>query len=279
MLGRINHKIARTIRRLVKHGRQYLIKKKNSGQQVLFILGAQRSGTNMLVSVFDKFPFSRTYNEDDPSAFSKTMRIKSPGHIRALLDCPASLIVFKPIIDSHKAREFLNEYPNSKIIWIYRNYLDVANSATVKWKDAQRHIVRHIAEKNNSWDRYYTEALTDQDRDFVRSLYSKDMSEVSAGVLNWYLRNRLFFKLDLEKEERVLLVNYERLVLNPDREFSRIGQWLGVGFDPSYYHHLFKTSVKKSDPDEIDDEIQEISQDLWLRLEMLLSELESEASR
>ena len=47
------------------------------------------------------------------------------------------------------------------------------------------------------------------------------MSDFEGAVLKWYVRNQLFFDLDLATREDVLLAKYEDLVTQPSANFSR----------------------------------------------------------
>ena len=70
----------------------------------MFVVGLQRSGTNMLVRGLEASPEFEVHNEDDTKAFRR-FRLKSNDQIRALVTRSGhSYILFKPLCDSCRCR-------------------------------------------------------------------------------------------------------------------------------------------------------------------------------
>lgn len=245
MIQRARRKVSRDLQRFIKHAKQHFVRSQQPSRP-LFICGAQRSGTNMLQGVLNFSIQTRVYNEDHPKAFTK-YRLRDLKDLSNLIKkAPCKWVVFKCIMDSQHTEKLLDHFPESKCIWIYRDYRDVAESAARKWGDAQRHIIRNIAERDNSWQRWYTETLSDERRELVRTVYHPEISELSAGALKWFLRNKLFFDMQLEKQQdRVLLLNYNRLVTSPREEFARISRFLAIAIPPETYSHVHDRSLQK----------------------------------
>jgi len=250
------------VRRAIKHSKQHWATGPHR-PRALFICGSQRSGTNMLQGVLNSSARTRVYNEDHPKAFKK-YRLKELGEISNLVNrAPCPWVVFKCIMDSQHTRQLLNQFPESKCIWIFRDYRDVAESAERKWMDAQRHIIRNIAERDHTWDRWYTETLSDERRELVRRLYYPEMTELTAGAIKWYLRNQLFFDLKLQDcADRVLLVNYNRLVTNPNQEFDRVGRFLKLSIPQSAYGHVHDRSLQKPLASKLDPRVTDLCDQL-----------------
>lgn len=252
MIARIANYIERSAKRSLKHAIQYFNSTSKQSKPI-FVLGSQRSGTNMLMKLLDRIPCTRTYNEDNYHAFLKSpisekMRLRPWPVILNLLKSPAKLTIFKSIKDSQLAIELLSTFPDSKIIWIYRDFKDVADSASKKWQGtAQRHIIRHIAEKGDDWNRWYCQNISKEDREFIKSRYHDKISELECAILKWYLRNRLFFQLNLQSNDHVLLINYSSLIQNPDKHLVLIQKFLNLKpIKKSYLDHLFDSSINKS---------------------------------
>ena len=72
--------------------------------------------------------------------------------------------------------------------------------------------------------------------------------------------------MQLNQNDRVLLVRYESIVNNPKSELERICSFLNLRFDPDYRTGIFSTSVKKNAPPEIDEKVSEVCDNLWIRL-------------
>jgi hypothetical protein len=52
----------------------------------------------------------------------------------------APYVCFKPICDSHLIGEFISRFPDGKHIWVFRNYLDNANSTIRRFPESDRAI-------------------------------------------------------------------------------------------------------------------------------------------
>ena len=96
-------------------------------------------------------------------------------------------------------------------------------------------------------------------------------SEISIAFngtcLYWYMRNRLYFDLNLHMDPRVLIVQYEDTVLNQEKAFRRIFDFLGFLYDPAIIDGLFASSVDKHPWPGIDPRIQEVCDDLKIQLD------------
>ena len=86
-----------------------------------------------------------------------------------------------------------------------------------------------------------------------RKLLEKSLSPEEGAALFWYLRNELYFSLDLHKNKHVLLVDYQKLVTDPNYQFERIFNFIDISYDEAFSFDVNKASIgKKSFPD-IDD--------------------------
>ena len=113
----------------------------------IFLCGSQRSGTNMIMRVLDNSPDAWIYNEDDPAAFDK-FRLKSFEQRQKLLNkahCP--IVVFKPLADSQNLDRIMAEHPDGKVIWSFRSFYDVANSAVTRWGGGFPGVIKRVAFK------------------------------------------------------------------------------------------------------------------------------------
>lgn len=255
----------------------------------LFVVGAQRSGTNMLMDVLEQSLDAWTYNEGEPEAFRK-YRLRPAHKIERLVqNSPTPVVAFKPISDSQHTDQLLERHAGSKAIWIFRRYQDVANSALRRWGHLELARIRRLATKE-PWTPLPEESLTDEQEIFltrsswlgerlpaelwrlVNEIYDEGMTDASAASLKWYLRNSLFFSLNLDRNpESVKLVRYEDLVSNPTAHFGDIFQFLQITFDPSFVSSVVKTSIAKHPFPEIDSRVAALCEDLTRQLESALS--------
>ena len=64
------------------------------------------------------------------------------------------------------------------------------------------------------------------------------MSPESAAALFWYLRNRLYFELGLDRRADVLLVSYGAMVADPAAEMGRICEFLDLPYRAELHAHV-----------------------------------------
>lgn len=261
----------------LKYARQRL-RRNTTPPRALFVVGCQRSGTNMLLNVLDKSPETWVYPEDNGSAFEQC-RIKPVNVRNRLIDRARSQwVIFKPICDLQNLDKLLNDHPGSKAIWIYRQYQDVANSAIKRWGNGQKKLIRALATRE-IWKHWMAERLSAEDRNLIRNVYHDSMSDHSAAVLKWFLRSKWFFDLHLDRlSDRVFLVKYEDLVRYPEINFEAVFRFLDVPFSSSFVADIFETSVKKYEFPEIEQKIRDLSDELMKRLDAIYTRRKSHRS-
>jgi hypothetical protein len=234
----------------------------------VFIVGCQRSGTNMLAWTLERAPEVWLYHEHKLSAAFRDYRLRATPVIERLIRrSPAPCVVFKPICDAHLTDRLLERHAGARAIWIYRHYPDVANSMARNWPGHSRDILRWIAAGDTDWLAWRGERLAPDSIEFVRACFRPEMPDEEAAAVFWWLRNRFFFELDLGRDPRVLLVRYEDLVAGGDEAFRRVFDFAGVPYSPQYVDEVFDSSVGKRPFPSIDTRVRERCEQLFLRLE------------
>lgn len=262
--------------RRAARARKWLRQRRSGGRPAtrtpVFVLGCQRSGTNMLISVLDRSTHTWTYDEGVGPAFVG-YRLAEPEVVeRCVARSLAPVVAFKPICDAQHADRLLERHPGSRALWIYRRVADVANSAVRNWGGHQKDIMRWISE--GDWHRlgWRGELLAPESVEKIEAIYSDKLSPEEAGALFWWLRNRIYFDLGLDRDERVLLVRYEDLVGDPPAQFRRIFDFVGCPWDDAVVEDVFATSVGKAPFPDIDPRIRELCDELTARLDARLAE-------
>jgi hypothetical protein len=195
--------------------------------RLVFVVGAQRSGTRLPIQVLDRAPEISTFPEGSDPYFDGVL-LRPLNRIEQLVRRSASpIIALKPICETHRTNELLDRFPGSRAIWIFRNYEDTVNSATLKWSSG-RTVVRRLARREFKPGDWRVGGLTDEKLGLVARLYREDMSQHEANAVMWYLRNALFFDLKTSERSDVLLVRYEDLVSAPQEHFERIFRFIGT---------------------------------------------------
>ena len=234
----------------------------------VFVAGQQRSGTNMLMEVLEWSLYTDVYHETDPRAFDKYEMRPRPV-IRVLAQrSPAPFFIIKSLCELDELPELLNEYSQSKAIWIVRSYEDSVNSAIRSFKHFADQTRRLSQDKTSAGWR--GRGMSDTTQEHLRNLYHPAISEASAAALMWYYRNVLFFERGLEQDPRVRLTFYENLVTFPQSEFEKIFNFLEI---PDYTRwitrKIFATSVRKSVQPDIDPGVRELCDGLTARFKAL----------
>lgn len=236
------------------------------------VVGVQRSGTNLVVRRLQEYPAVEVHNENSKAAFER-FQLKSDATISDLVaESRHQLIVFKPLCDSHRTDELLDDVETStaaRAIWVYRSFEARARSAVAKFGSSNRDVLATAVA--GAWDGpWQLKRVSQENRDFVESLDVSSMSPTSGAALFWYIRNSLFFDLGLDQRDDVLLVSYERLAADPEAGFASIEQFLGLAAEDAVAPEEVRPA-KVSSPLDIDPQVRDQCEDLQRRLDATVS--------
>jgi hypothetical protein len=234
----------------------------------VYVVGIQRSGTDMLVEAFERTPEAEIYNESRSSKAFFRFALRSDEVIASLVESSRHrCIVFKPLCDSHRVvhlMEGLGTPSRGRSIWIYREVEARVRSVLAHWPEGTRQVIRDIAEGRDVWE---AGGLSQERLEFVRSIDHTRLTRPSEAALLWYLRNELFFDLGLDERDDVALVSYERFVTDPQRFMKLLVGLAGVSFRPSMVESVGRRPPPVSGTIEIDPAIRELCDDLQRRLD------------
>ena len=234
----------------------------------VFIVGCNRSGTNMVCGAIGRSPHGWAYQESEFSPAFNGYYLRADWIIEWLIRrTPAPIIAFGSILDSQFTADLLSRFDGARATWVYRRYEDVANScARMQWgyhlKDLVRWVARGELEKLGARGKRISADMVQ----LFGELFREDLSNEDGACLYWYMRNQLYFELNLYMDPRVLIVQYEDSVLNKEQAFRRIFGFLGFPFDPAIIDSIFASSVGKHSRPDIAPAIQEVCDSLQARL-------------
>lgn len=234
----------------------------------VFLVGAQRSGTNMIVRGLERSPEFEVHNENDRAAFHRFRLRPLPEIHRLVVRSRHAFVLFKPLCDSHRVAELLEDLGTpspGKAIWVYRNFEARARSSVAKFGDANLRALRLIAEGRGS-DLWQAGGLGPEHLDLLRGLDLGRLSPISAAALFWYLRNRLFFDLGLDQRGDVILVSYDAMIAEPERWMRALAAFLGVAYRPDLVGHIERRSPGPR-PAQIDPRVRDLCEELLARLD------------
>lgn len=242
----------------------------------VWLLGVQRSGTNLLVRSFKGSPEVAVYSENHRRAFHQ-YRLRDDAVVRALIrESDHRFVLFKPLCDLHRAEEFwgpdFGEVP-SRIVWAYRSVDGRVRSAVARFGDSNLRLMRSVA-AGEVRERWQTAGLGADQLDLIRSFDWGHESAESAAALFWYLRNGLLFRLGLHDVPRVTVVSYDSFVSAPATTLRRMERFLGL-LEPLTCD---VGQVRPSRPARLDlhPEIRRLCDDLERRLDGLLTRAEAD---
>ena len=235
----------------------------------VFVVGCNRSGTNMVCGAIGKSPHGWDYRE---SAFSLAFNgyyLRADWVIESLIrHTPAPIISFGGILDSQFTGDLLTRFQGARATWVYRRYEDVANScARMQWADQLKDFARWVAQGEPERLGARGEHISADTIRLFGELFHEDLSKEDSACLYWYLRNQLYFDLNLHLDSRVLIIQYEDTVQNQEIAFRRVFDFLGFPFDIEIIDGIFASSVGKHRVPNISPAIQALCDDLQAQLD------------
>lgn len=233
----------------------------------VFLIGVQRSGTNMLAHGLDEAPEFQVYNEGNAMAF-RNFRLRSLHTVESLIERSwAEFVLFKPLCDSHRAREILDRFqPRARAIWAYRDVDGRVRSALAKLHKSNLRVLRAYA-AGESQDAWQVQGVSPENADFIRSFSFDRLSADSAAALFWYIRNSLYFEMSLDQRDDTMLASYNYLLAEPERVGRALCTFLGLDYRGELIAHVESRRPAWKEPLAIDDRIREQCVKLQKRLD------------
>jgi hypothetical protein len=206
----------------------------------VFLVGLQRSGTNMLArSLAASLEFD-VHNENDRRVFDRFL-LRSDEVVRSVVaTSPSRYTLFKPLCDSHRTAELLDGLGTAnpgRAIWMARSVDGRLRSAVAKFGDVNRRVLAAIADGSGlrTWQ---CQGMSGEQLALVRSFDYDAMTAESAAALFWYLRNSLVFDLGLVDRADVTVVWWDTLVRDPAPYMAALCSFLGLELRPSMMAHM-----------------------------------------
>lgn len=237
------------------------------------ILGIQRSGTSMLYWIFERDLATKVYRESSELSSQdkvEKIRLDPLPLVKKRFDRQrASLVVFKPLVESQRAHDLFDAIPGARALWAYRHYQDVASSNLKAFgmdngvKDLQPFV-------RNDPANWRSQNSSEETREIIRSFFSEDMNPYDAAALFWWARCRLFFDLGLDSHPRVMLCRYEDLVTEPSLTMRRIYTFLGRQYPgDQIIRDVNPQSIGKGRTSKLSQDIESLCTDLLVRLDQV----------
>lgn len=206
----------------------------------VYLVGVQRSGTNMLVRGLEAAPEFEVHNENDKSAFASYRLQPDEVVARLILRSRHRYVLFKPLCDSHRIDALLDTLPvpqHGKAIWAYRDVDGRVRSAISKFGDVNHRVLSEIA-RGEGRDRWQAQRISSENLALIGDFDYPAMSPETAAALFWYVRNSLYFDLGLDKREDTFLSSYDSLIAEPERTMRSLCAFLDFPYYPALTKHI-----------------------------------------
>lgn len=234
----------------------------------VFLVGVQRSGTNMVVRGLEAAPEFEVHNENDRRAFDR-FELRPLSAIHGIVAASTHrFVLFKPLCDSHRVDELLDDgriQGTGRALWAYRSVDGRVASSLAKFGDVNLRILRAIA-AGGADDRWQAQRMSQDTLEFIRSFDYDLMSPATAAALFWWARNRLVFELGLDGREDVALICYDALLADPEARMREVCRFLGFEWNPLLIAHIEQRSLRRQIV-EIDPRVRERCTELAQHLE------------
>lgn len=244
----------------------------DSKSKILFIVGCQRSGTSLMNRIFTRDLNISVYRESsklsskDPN--SKKLRLNSYEEIdREFKKNRAKYIVLKPVVETQNTFELLNYFPNSKALWMYRNYQDFVQSNMKRFiPDSGKNALRAILEKERT--NWRSEKVSDYVHSTILKYYKPEISRYDAAALFWFARNQLFYDLALDTHPNVFMCRYEDLVRYPQKMVREIYMFMDAKYPQKnkFLEEINARSVGKGDKIQLSSDVKELCEELLTKM-------------
>lgn len=225
------------------------------GQGVpLFIVGVQRSGTNMVTHGLEMAPDVRVYNEGNRRAFDDFRLRPLPRIDRLIVKSRARIVVFKPLCDSHRIDQILRDVSSARrprALWAWRDVDGRVRSALAKFSTSNLDVLRAWA-GGAADDHWQMQGLSEDSREFLRSLDLDRISPATAAAAFWYVRNRLYFDLGLDLRSDAMSVSYDLFMRDPERWMRAITDFCGIEYQPGLVAHVNPSLPSRHRRDDLD---------------------------
>jgi hypothetical protein len=239
--------VLRKSRRMRKFARRLALNALSGGRpdtRVVFIVGAQRSGTRVPLVALESAPDILTYREGARPFFHGVRLTAEPMLDELFAQCAFPVLVLKPLCESHRARQLLERFPGSRVLWIFRNYEDTITSSSLKWSSGIE-AVEQLLQDRLSRDDWRRGGVTPALLEDARRLYQPGLSLHHANAVLWYVRSRLLLDLDLFACPDALVIKYEDLTSAPVRHFPRVFQFVGQPLRPQYLSTIHSNATRR----------------------------------
>lgn len=238
----------------------------------VYLVGLQRSGTNMLARGLDIAPEFEVHNENDRAVFDHFLLRDDAVVRRVVMASRHEYVLLKPLCDSHRVDHLLdtlNTPSPGRAIWAYRDVDGRVRSAVSKFGRNNLLTLRDIAAGKGA-SMWQAQRLSRSTLDEIASYDYSTMTAETAAALFWWIRNGLYFELGLDRRDDVLLASYQDMLATPVVAMRAICSFLGLEYRPALIAHISPRGSGSPRPLDIDPRVRALCNQLSSRLDVTL---------
>lgn len=247
----------------------------------VYLVGLQRSGTNMLARGLDIAPEFEVHNENDREVFDHFLLRDDDVVRRVVLASRQEYVLFKPLCDLHRVDHLLDTLGTpspGRAIWAYRDVDGRVRSAVSKFGRNNLLTLRDIAAGKGA-GMWQAQRLSKTTLDEIASYDYATMTPETAAALFWWIRNGLYFETGLDRRDDVLLASYQDMLATPVVAMQAICRFLGLTYRSDLIEHISPRGPGGAKPLDIDPRVRALCDHLQTSLdETLRSQRDGQAA-
>ena len=129
----------------------------------------------------------------------------------------------------------------------------------------QRQQVQRLASGDDtSW---WGKGLSSGSLVLLRSIVTPELTDADAAALQWYVRNVMFFELQLAQDPDVRLIKYEHLVAEPAKTLNHLLDFVELPVTGKMEKFIFSGSIGKQAAPNFSPEVEQLCLSLLKRLD------------
>ena len=235
-------------------------------KRVTFLSGFARSGTNMVMEVFEWSPMTEVFREGDGRINANFRLLDDSVVSQHVWRSPSKFVLVKALQEGHRLSKLMDLFPGSGAMWMYRHYDDCVNSILVHWP-GERNGIDDIVRDGPDASAWRGANTSDETLARLRAQYRPDWNDATCNAWFWCLRHQFFFDLHFDTNPNVKLVRYESLVTDPLRIIRPLAHLVGVPLTRLMASVPHARSIGKRKAPDIAPEVRETCDALLARLD------------
>lgn len=259
MLVRYRQKISRLLSRYQKT-LLYTFCKPHQNTSPVFIMGCGRSGTTMLLDVFQRDQRTEVLNENSPK-IAHNYRLVPSRVLVAINNSTAPVLVMKPILNSFDSLALLRKHSNSKVIWVIRDYQDMVASSMKKFGTIVSNYMKDLV-LHNKGDNWLCDGVPTKIREILYNIDSSGFNSYDWMGLVWWAVNNTILSSRLYDHDRFLFVRYESLVCKSNDNLRKIYTFIGLEYNNKFAKYIDSRSIGRGSTIHLHPQVEKMCSDL-----------------